>query len=612
MRRSFSSSSKTSSSSLTSVVVGLVIAGALGACGESDGPGNGPPPGGGTPETACNAAAVEPGLDEPPIMAPQSNVRKAQPIDGSPHGRLLDALWLHRSRADRIRERPSLTAGPDVVDIGQIAVVPDEGDLIEPPNPIDLQNLGLRFTRNGAGGYNVTRIDGAFRTSVGSRLMLTDDDSTQLNVPFNFSFYGRVQTTAFINSDGNITFGEGDSASTERNVARLLAGPPRIAVFLADLDPSTAGRVLGNAAADQYTVTWCGIRGFESSQTTNAQITFLPDGSIEMKYGQVTLPDAVVGLSPGRTSDFRPVNLNGGGPVDGGSGAVGERFADSAELDLVEVARKFYRTHADNFDQLVIWTDARLADSFAFETTVANEISGIGLSIFDRSQDFGSAGRLRSLTMMDFIGKYPEDPQQTFLGENNTVSVLGQEVGHRWLAFLEFRNHTGQRSEALLGRDQAHWSFFMDSDASVMEGNDIEDLGGGSFRTVGAVRRYSLLDQYAMGLVPESQVPTFFYVDDPVNVAGGRTASSAPQIGVTFNGTRRDVLIQDVVAINGPRIPAAGESPRVHRQAFIFVSSAGRSATDAQVTKLDRIRLAWETFFRQATDGRMEAITALR
>ncbi len=122
--------------------------------------------------------------------------------------------------------------------------------------------------------------------------------------------------------------------------------------------------------------------------------------------------------------------------------------------------------------------------------------------------------------MMDFIGKYPDDPQQTFLGENNTLSVLGQEVGHRWLAFLEFRDHTGARSEALLGRDQAHWSFFFDSDASVMEGNDIEDLGGGSFRTVAAVRRYSLLDQYAMGLVPESQVPPFFYVQNPVNVVG--------------------------------------------------------------------------------------------
>ena len=34
-----------------------------------------------------------------------------------------------------------------------------------------------------------------------------------------------------------------------------------------------------------------------------------------------------------------------------------------------------------------------------------------------------------------------------------------------------------------------------------MEGNDIEDLGGGQFRTTDAVKRFSRLDQYAMGLV---------------------------------------------------------------------------------------------------------------
>ena len=66
----------------------------------------------------------------------------------------------------------------------------------------------------------------------------------------------------------------------------------------------------------------------------------------------------------------------------------------------------------------------------------------------------------------------------------------------------------------------------MDSDASVMEGNDIEDLGGGSFRTVGAVRRYSRLDQYAMGLRGRAEVPPFFYVaepDEPVPADATRT-----------------------------------------------------------------------------------------
>src|SRR5204863_2791796 len=142
------------------------------------------------------------------------------------------------------------------------------------------------------------------------------------------------------------------------------------------------------------------------------------------------------------------------------------------------------------------------------------------------------------LVMQDALAKYPADPNQTFLGENDTVSLMGQEVGHRWLAFLHSRDASGAGSDALLGRDKAHWSFFMDSDASVMEGNDIEDLGGGSFRTIAAVQRYSLLDQYAMGLVPDTGVPSFFYVESPTNMSVSRTNVSAPEVGIPFSGTR--------------------------------------------------------------------------
>jgi hypothetical protein len=592
---------------------------ALAACGDSGGSGNNggsppPPNGGGTGANPCSSVSIEADVEAATAPSPGALSAKRDVVDGNPRGRLLDALWLHQSRAGRIRRPEALTGGRDAVDVGEIAIVQDEGDLIEPPNQYDLRNLGLRYTRNGAGGYDVRRIDGTFRTSLGTRLTLTDDDSAQVNVSFGFSFYGRSQSTAFVNSDGNITFEEEDKASSDRNVSRLLTGPPRVALFFADLDPTTgSGRVFANAVSDQYTVTWCNVRGFDSTRTTTAQVTLLPDGSIEMKIGDVTLTESIVGLSPGRTGAFTTVNLSDTGPTNGGSGAVGERFADNLQLDTVEVARKFYQSHPDNYDQLVIWTDTTVVDdAFAYETTVANEVRGIGLNLFDASRDFGSGGRLRSFTMMDWIGKYPEDPLQTFLGENNTVSLMGQEVGHRWLAFLKFRNHTGERSEALLGRDQAHWSFFFDSDASVMEGNDIEDLGGGSFRTVAAVQRYSRLDQYAMGLIPDSQVPTFFYVDNPVNVTGGRDASSAPRVGVTFNGTRRDVLIQDVIAILGPRSPTSAVSSKVHRQAFLLVVGQGRTADSGQIAKIDRIRRAWESFFFQATEGRMQAITSLR
>jgi hypothetical protein len=258
-----------------------------------------------------------------------------------------------------------------------------------------------------------------------------------------------------------------------------------------------------------------------------------------------------------------------------------------------------------------LWSDQPLIqDAFAYELTVANEVRGIGQDIYDLSRSLGSAGRLRSLVVMDWLGKYPEDPAAKFLGENNTLSVLGQEVGHRWLAYMDFRDRTGVRSDALLGRDLAHWSFFFDSDASVMEGNDIEDLGGGQFRTAEAVKRYSRLDQYAMGLVPASQVPVFFFVENPAGTV--RTRESAPSVGVSFTGTKREVLIEDVVAAMGQRLPSVADSPKTHRQAFIYVVSNGRSLDSGQVAKLDRIRREWETFFRQATENRMSADTRLR
>ena len=88
-------------------------------------------------------------------------------------------------------------------------------------NPYDLVNLGLRFTRNSSGGYDVRRFDGGFRAGLGTRLTLTDDDSVNSTVPFGFQFYGKTETAAFVNSDGNITFDEAGQVEhrTQRRAA---------------------------------------------------------------------------------------------------------------------------------------------------------------------------------------------------------------------------------------------------------------------------------------------------------------------------------------------------------------------------------------------------------
>jgi len=527
---------------------------------------------------------------------------------------VLDALWIHRGAARRGLIRPlAIAATSD--DVGEIAVVQDQGDVILRPNAFDLRGAGLRFAPNGSGGYDVSRIDATFRSALGDRITLGDDDSRGVPLAFDFPLFGGAGRQAFVNSDGNITFGEADHASTARDIARLISGPPRVAPFLSDLDPSSGGKVFVRSDSDAFTVTWCSVPGFKSAAVATMQTTMLPGGTIEMKYDdETTLQQVVVGLSPGRTGDFAAVDLSASASGGGSSQALGERFSDTLELDTVALSQRFYAAHADLYDQLVVWADTRVAPptAFAYELTVANEVRGIGVDLFDQSRDFGSSGRLRSVVVMDRLTKYPDDPAAKFKGENSTLSILGQEAGHRWLAYLRFRDHNRAMSDALLGRDLAHWSFFFDSDASVMEGNDIEPLGGGKFRTVAAVQRYSRLDQYLMGLVSDRDVPPFFWVESPANVIPPEERESDPRVGVTFDGTRRDVLIEDVIAVEGDRRPSVAESPKVHRQAFVYVVSQDATTAADQVEKVNRIRSAWETFFSAATEGHGRAETRLR
>jgi hypothetical protein len=66
-----------------------------------------------------------------------------------------------------------------------------------------------------------------------------------------------------------------------------------------------------------------------------------------------------------------------------------------------------------------------------------------------------------------------------------------------------------------------------------------------------------------------------------------------------------------VVAAMGARSPGAGSGPSRHRQAWIYVSSAGRAADPAAIAKLETFRRTFEDFFASATGGRMSLETRL-
>jgi hypothetical protein len=76
-----------------------------------------------------------------------------------PRGTLGDILWRHRAAEGRPAPLAAATPGASA-DVGEIAVIQDEGDLVAPPNAFDLPGTGLRFAPR-AGGYDVSRIDAA-------------------------------------------------------------------------------------------------------------------------------------------------------------------------------------------------------------------------------------------------------------------------------------------------------------------------------------------------------------------------------------------------------------------------------------------------------------------
>jgi hypothetical protein len=500
---------------------------------------------------------------------------------------------------------------------GDIAVLNDNGALVVAANAFDLGGAGLRFEPNAQGGYDVVRTASSFRSDLGRRLALADDATSEEGLGFSFPFYGASHSSAFVNSDGNLTFTRGDVSTDERSLGRVLGGPPRAALFFADLDPSRAGGIFVSAAASAFTVTWCSVPDFDNTGRVTAQATLLPGGSVEMRFDSAsTLRDAVVALSPGATTGFAALDLSAASATaPGGGAAVGERFAAERSFDLAGAAQLFYSEFGDDYDQLVFWTDTRVTDNdtFAFESTVKNGIRGIGQDEVDFAREYGSGGRLASVVLMDTLGKYPSDPNARVNGENTTLSLVAHETGHRWGATLRFRDGGGS-NDAWLGRQRAHWSFFTDSDASVLEGNEIADQGG-SFRTGTPSLRYSPFDLYAMGLLREAEVPATFYVaspvvTDPTSVSVNR--ESSPRSGVSMTGTRVDVTIDAVIAAMGARSPAAGSGPRTHRQAWVYVTSAGRPADAAALSKLEGFRSAFEGFFAAATGGRMSVDTRLQ
>ena len=235
---------------------------------------------------------------------------------------------------------------------------------------------------------------------------------------------------------------------------------------------------------------------------------------------------------------------------------------------------------------------------------VRNAVTGIGIPLSDGGQSFGSQERLKAF--VDLYALVPGGGQ----GFEATLAVVAHEIAHQWSGAALFRDsRTNQTSDALLGLDGAHWSYYLDSDASVLYGADWLAGASQSFSAIATIKRYSALDLYLMGfLAPDELGPIALLQPSPIVTPA---ASLPPAVGTRISATPLVVTAADLVAAMGPRAPASSQAEATFRAAFVIVAAPGQEPTPEQVEFVDEVRREWANRFFFMTRGRAVMQTEL-
>ncbi len=275
------------------------------------------------------------------------------------------------------------------------------------------------------------------------------------------------------------------------------------------------------------------------------------------------------------------------------------RNLQSALFSIIEA---YYQTHpGSNPDFLSVLTTFNVESPQAFYMPVSNDVRGIGYQHSMRRETFDSAPGL-SVNGLIFLNSF-----RNYLGRMEPLGrfIFNQELGHRWSAFVHYQSGRST-SSSMLGRDCSHWSFFLDSGNSAMEGNKWADNGDGTFSTRNSFFNfgYSQLDRYLMGFAPAEAVEPFFLVSDagqwdcaqPYRNGDYNPGWYPPIFGgagqeqVRVRGRRVDITIDDIVAAEGQRQPSYENAPKSFSMVFILAVRQNDQVSEQTLATIDEMR----------------------
>jgi hypothetical protein len=530
-----------------------------------------------------------------------------------------------RFKAER-RRLATLRTGPVTPPMSfihdDVWVVEDDGSLIlQGNNAFDMNGTTIQFVPNGT-AYDVSTVALNWDATFGGTLAATDDGAVNQALGHAFSFYGTVWNDIWVNMNGAISFGGLLNTSGFFSETDFFNATPKIAPYYMDLNPAAAGSVHFKTDASKTTVTWSGVPEFNQAVPNTFQIVMYATGVITLTYNTIGttsqnsgLPIAV-GVHPGGDPELDLIDYSADLPFAGGNNrGIYEEFVVLANPRVKEVAmvQAFYDAgFPDEFFQIIFFTNwVQTMAGFANEFNIKNDAQGIGQDIFDNSAAWGSNGILESRCNMNRLAVWNTDPTQRFNSQQNFLTIMGQESGHRWGAFINYwDSFSASVSNLILGRSNAHWSYFADVDHSSLEGGDYDRIGGNLWIVPTMIDYFCDVDEYTFGIRTAEEVTDMFYIASATNNQTANRSLAPPRLGTGVSGDSVNVSIDDIIMAEGPRVPVERPDKDL-RQAFILLVKNGNTPTAGELAKIAGFRRAWEDYFEVAVDGRFAINTSI-
>ena len=535
-------------------------------------------------------------------------------------------LWhyyQYQARMKSLNKSGGVLPGRDFV-FDDVAVIEDDGSfLITGINLFDTDMKTFHFTPNANNGYDVANIAFSFDSDFGNNLNLEDDANATADLPFIFTYYGGSWTAIHVNANGIISFGGDINASSGRfNNNDFFSTLPKIAAYFMDLNPEESGDVFFKSESGKVTITWNQIAEFRTNNLNTIQLVLRFDNTFDISFNGVTTKNQTsgapitFGIHPGGMPNLEAISFSDNIPFTGPAGAgIFETYLNvqNPMVNRFALMNRFYQTYPDSFFQAVFFTNfQQTMRGFANSRTIKTNIQGIGVRIRDGSQAYGSNSILESICNMNQMSVWPIDPEARLPSSGHTfLTIMGQESGHRWGAFVNFVDANGDTSDLIIGRQDAHWSYYFDTDHSVMQGGDWEHVSGNTFTSRTQIDFFSELDEYLMGLRAPEEVTTTFFVSSATNDLLANRSQGPPLMNAFATGTAVEVTIEAIIAAEGPRLPAEADAPKDFRQVFMLVIRNGSTPSQGDLDKIANFRRVWQDYFERSVDGRMTLNTSL-